>query len=226
MSSSQLTVHHLRRSQSERVVWLCEELGIPYNLKSYDREPPALLAPEELRKIHWSGTAPVIEDAGVVLAESNAIFEYILTKYSNGRLSLPPTHPQYTDYVFWLHRANGAVQPGLITLHFSRVGGKSEDSLESKFAQKRVDRDFKAMDAQLAKFPYLGGDEFTAADCISVFSLTTFRLFSGSSLEGYPNIVGYLQRISEREGYKRAMSKGDPGLEPVICAHAPRDTLW
>lgn len=224
--SSSLIVHHLRRSQSERVVWLCEELGISYNLKSYDREPPAMFAPEEFRRIHWSETAPVIEDGSVVLAESNAIFEYILTKYSNGRLSLPPTHPQYADYVFWLHRANGAVQPALITLMFSRFGDKSEESLESKYAQKRVNQNFEAMDAQLAKFPYLGGGEFTAADCISVFSLTTLRLFDAFSLEKYPNIVKYLERISEREGYKRAMAKGDPGLEPVICAHAPEKTIW
>ncbi|KAJ5639970.1 glutathione S-transferase [Penicillium longicatenatum] len=224
--SPALTVHHLRRSQSERVVWLCEELGIPYNLKSYDREPPALLAPEEYRRIHWSGTAPVIEDGSVVLAESNAIFEYILTKYGNDRLSLPPTHPQYADYLFWLHRANGAMQPGLITLMFSRLGGNSEESLESKFAQKRVDQNFEGMDAQLAKFPYLGGDEFTAADCISVFSLTTLRLFGAFSLEKYPNIVKYLERISQREAYKRAMEKGDPGLEPVISAEAPKNTIW
>ncbi|KAJ5652666.1 glutathione S-transferase [Penicillium longicatenatum] len=224
--STALTVHHLRRSQSERVVWLCEELGIPYNLKSYDREPPALLAPEEYRRIHWSGTAPVIEDGSVVLAESNAIFEYILTKYGNGRLSLPPTHPQYADYLFWLHRANGAMQPGLITLMFSRLGGNSEESLESKFAQKRVDQNFEGMDAQLAKFPYLGGNEFTAADCISVFSLTTLRLFGAFSLEKYPNIVKYLERISQREAYKRAMEKGDPGLEPVISAEAPKKTIW
>ena len=118
------------------------------------------------------------------------------------------------------------MQPGLITLMFSRLGGKSEESLESKYAQKRVDQNFEAMDAQLAKFPYLGGDEFTAADCISVFSLTTLRLFGAFSLEKYPNIVKYLERISQREGYKRAMAKGGPGLEPVICAHAPENTIW
>lgn len=221
-----LTVHHLRRSQSERVVWLCEEPGIPYNLKSYNREPPALVAPEEFRRIHWTGTAPVIEDGGVVIPESNAIFEYILTKYSNGRLSLPTTHPQYADYLFWLHRTNGAVQPALITLMFSRLGGNSEESLESKYAQKSVGKNFEAMDAQLANFQYLGGDEFTAADCISVFSLTTLRLFGAFTLEKYPNIVKYLERISEREGYKRAMEKGDPGSEPVICAYAPENTIW
>lgn len=223
--SSTLTIHHLRCSQSERVVWLCEELGIPYNLKSYDRVPPAMKAPEEYQKIHWSTTAPVIEDGGVVLAETNAIFEYILTKYSDGRLSLPPTHPQYADYVFWLHRANGGTQPALVSLMFSRLGGK-EESIESKYAQNRVNQNFEAMDAQLAKFPYLGGDEFTAADCISVFSLTTQRLFDAYSLEEYPNIVKWLQRMSQREGYKRAMAKGDPGLEPIICAHAPENTIW
>ncbi|KAJ5456679.1 glutathione S-transferase [Penicillium desertorum] len=224
--SSALTIHHLRRSVSERVVWLCEELDIPYNLKSYDRELPDLAAPEEYRKLHWAGTAPIIEDGGMVLAETSAVFEYILTKYANGRLSLPPTHPQYGDYLFWLHRANGTTQPGLITLMFSRLSGNSKEDIGTRVTQRRVDENFEAMDARLAKFPYLAGDEFTAADCMSVFSLTTLRLFNPYSLEPYPNIVKYLERISQRAAYKRALAKGDPGLEPVISAHAPENTVW
>ncbi|OQD63945.1 hypothetical protein PENPOL_c008G06618 [Penicillium polonicum] len=224
--TSTLTIHHLRRSQSERVVWLCEELSIPYDLKSYDRETPNLVAPEDYRKIHWAGTSPIIEDGGLVLAETNAIFEYILTKYANGRLSLPPTHPQYGDYLFWLHRANGTMQPGLVTLMFLRLSGNSKEDFGCKVTQKRIDENFEAMDARLAKFPFLAGDEFTAADCMSVFSLTTLRLFIPFSIESYPNIVKYLERMSHRAAYKRAMDKGDPGLEPLIFANAPENALW
>jgi glutathione S-transferase len=162
----------------------------------------------------------------MVLAETNAVFEYILTKYANGRLSLPPTHPQYGDYLFWLHRANGTTQPGLIALMFGRLSGGSKNDIGTRVTQKRVDENFEAMDARLAKFPYLAGDEFTAADCMSVFSLTTLRLFNPYSLEPYPNIVKYLERISQRAAYKRALAKGDPGLEPVISAHAPENTVW
>jgi glutathione S-transferase len=224
--SSSLTVHHLRRSQSERVTWLCEELEIPYKLVSYDRDPQTRAAPEDLRKLHWAGTSPVIEDGNIVLAETGAVFEYIQTKYANGRLAMPPSHPQYADYLFWLHRANGTMQPGLIQLMFCRLSGAPEEDFGRQHTQKQLDKNFQAMDAQLAKYPYLAGDELTAADCMSVWSLTTLRLFIPYSLEQYPNIVKYLERISQRPAYKRAMEKGDPGLEPVISACPPEGTLF
>lgn len=224
--SSTLTVHHLRRSQSERVTWLCEELEIPYKLVSYDREPQTLGAPENLRKLHWAGTSPIIEDGNIVLAETGAVFEYIQTKYANGRLALPPAHPQYADYLFWLHRANGTMQPGLIHLMFCRISGIPEEDWGRQHTQKRMDENFQAMEAQLAKYPYLAGDELTAADCMSVWSLTTLRLFLPYSLEQYPNIVKYLERISQRQAYQKAMEKGDSGLEPVISACPPENPLF
>uniref|UniRef100_A0A060T782 glutathione transferase n=1 Tax=Blastobotrys adeninivorans TaxID=409370 RepID=A0A060T782_BLAAD len=224
--SSQLTIHHLKRSQSERVIWLCEELGIPYKLELYDRQPPAMLAPEELRKLHWAETAPIITDGEVTLAETNAIFEYILAKYGKGRLVLPPTDPNYADYVFWLHRTNGSIQPMLITEMFTRLKGDNQEDMLLKYSQTHIKRNFEAMERQLSKFPYLAGFQFTAADCITLFSLTTLRLFAPFSLEEYPSIVKYLARIGEREAYKRAMEKGDPGLVPVLGANAPEQTLF
>lgn len=167
--SSTLTVHHLRRSQSERVTWLCEELEIPYKLVSYDRDPQTRGAPENLRKLHWAGTSPIIEDGNIVLAETGAVFEYIQTNYANGRLVLPPAHPQYADYLFWLHRANGTMQPGLIHLMFCRISGIPEEDWGRQHTQKRMDENFQAMEAQLAKYLYLAGDELTAADCMSVW---------------------------------------------------------
>jgi len=108
-----LTVHHLQRGQSERVVWLCEELGIQYELKLHQRNKKTYLAPEELAKLHPTSAAPVIEDNGKILAESGAIFEYILNIYGDGKLVVRPNEPNYMDYLYWLHFANGYFQPAL-----------------------------------------------------------------------------------------------------------------
>jgi len=96
-----LTVHPLRRSQSERIVWLCEELRLDYTLKCYVRDPATMLAPAEYRALHPMGTAPVITDGDVMLAESGAIVEYIIARYGDGRLAIPPAHPEFSQYLFW-----------------------------------------------------------------------------------------------------------------------------
>src|SRR5688500_1837673 len=106
-----LTVHHLGKSQSERIVWLCEELGIPYELKCYRRSP--LLAPAEYKALHPIGAAPVITDGDVVLAESGAIVEYIASRYANGRLTLKYGHPDFAQYLYWFHFANGTLQSSM-----------------------------------------------------------------------------------------------------------------
>src|SRR6185503_19868977 len=106
-----LTVHHLGKSQSERIVWLCEELGIPYELKIYDRDPVTRLAPPAYKALHPIGTAPVITVGDLVLGESGAIIEYVVARYGNGRLVLRPHHPDYAHFVYWFHFANGTLQP-------------------------------------------------------------------------------------------------------------------
>ncbi len=110
-----LTVHHLGVSQSERIVWLCEELEIEYQLKSYDRNPQTRLAPADYKALHPIQTAPVITDGELVLAESGAIVEYIIHRHGRGRLALPPSHPNYADYLFWFHFANGSMTPSAMT---------------------------------------------------------------------------------------------------------------
>src|SRR5260221_7509662 len=105
-----LTVHHLGRSQSERIVWLCEELGIDYELKRYERDPVTRLAPPEYKALHPIGTAPVISDGNLVLGESGAIIEYILAKHGGGRLARREGHPEFAKYLYWLHYANGSFQ--------------------------------------------------------------------------------------------------------------------
>ncbi|PYI23587.1 glutathione S-transferase [Aspergillus japonicus CBS 114.51] len=218
--SPELIIHHLRLSQSDRVIWLCEELGLPYQLQCYDRDPVTSFAPAAYRALHPVGTAPVIQDGSTVtLGETNAVFEYLLAKYDpQGQLSLPPTHPNYPDYVFWLHHTNGGIQPALNDLMFARMAALPADTPATQVMQGRLDRSLAAMEAQLARYPFIAGETFTAADCMLLFPLTTFRIFMPYSLEAYPHIVSYLGRIGERRALVVAMEKGDPGLKRPMGA--------
>src|SRR5260370_12993312 len=112
-SSGMLTVHHLGKSQSERIVWLCEELEIPYELKRYDRDPVTRLAPPEYKALHPIGAAPLITDGDLVLAESGAVIEYIVAKHGTARLALAADHPDFAQFLYWFHFANGTLQPAM-----------------------------------------------------------------------------------------------------------------
>jgi glutathione S-transferase len=212
-----LTIHHLGISQSERIVWLCEELGIPYELKHYTRDPVTRLAPPELAALHPMGAAPVITDGDVVLAESGAIVEYINTRYGGGRLALKPDHPDYAQYLYWFHFANGSFQPALGRNSVLRRASVPPDAPVFVFTQGRLNRALAMLDARLAIADYLAGREFTTADIMIVFSLTTMKHFYPVDLAPYPHIQAYLGRIGEREAYRSAMAKGDPEPAP------PRD---
>ena len=211
-----LTVHHLGRSQSERIVWLCEELGLAYELKRYDRDPVTLLAPPAYKALHPMGTAPVITDGDLVLAESGAIVEYIIARYGEGRLQLPSDHAAFADYLFWLHFANGSLHASLGRYMVVRRLDPAPDDPMALLVKGRVDRALGMVDARLADASYLAGSEFTAADIMTVFSLTTMRTFVPVDLGPYPNVLAYLRRIGGREGYRRAMQKGDPEMMPLL----------
>jgi glutathione S-transferase len=201
-----LTIHHLGISQSERVVWLCEELGVPYELKRYERDPVTRLSPPELAALHPMGAAPVITDGDVVLAESGAIVEYINVKYGGGRLALKPDHPDYAQYLYWFHFSNGSFQPVLgrnSVLHRAKL---PPDHPVVIATQERLERALKMLDARLAQVDYLAGSEFTAADIMIVFSLTTMKHFYPVDVTPYAHIQDYLRRIGERKAYRRAMS--------------------
>ena len=206
-----LTVHHLATSQSDRIVWLCEELEIPYELKRYDRDPVTRLAPPEYRALHPIGTAPVITDGDLVLGESAAIAEYIIQRHGNGRLAVAPADAAYADYLFWFHYANGSFMPaammGLVAGMVAAGGSAAVNALT-----QRLDRAWDMVEARLGQSPYLAGTDFTAADIMTVFPLTTMRLFAPRDLASYPNIAAYLQRIGGRDAFQRAMAKADPGF--------------
>jgi glutathione S-transferase len=210
------TIHHLGHAQSERIVWLCEELGVPYQLRRYQRDATTRLAPPELAALHPLGAAPLLEDGDLLLAESAAIVDYVIARYGDGRLRHGPEHPDFAAYLHWFHFANGNLQPTIFRLMGMSRAGLAPDHPVLAAAQMRLDRVLRHVDARLAEAPFFAGADFTAADVMSVFSLTTMRLFQPIDLAPYPGIRRYLQRIGERPAYRRAMAKSDPDLEPLL----------
>jgi len=211
-----LTVHHLGKSQSERIVWLCEELEIPYELKRYARDVATMLAPADYKALHSIGTAPVITDGDVVLAESGAVVEYIVEKYGEGRLKLSASHLDFAQFLYWFHFANGTLQANMGRLMILNRLKLADDNQILLGTKARVDRALDLLDVRTREAEYLAGYEFTLADIMIVFSLTTMRLFQPVDLAPYPNIRAYLKRIGERPAYRRAMIKGDPDLTPML----------
>ncbi len=211
-----IKIHHLGLSQSERIVWLCEELGIPNELVHHKRDAVTRLSPPELKALHPLGAAPLMEDGDLLLAESAAIVEYIIVKHGGGRLKPGPEHPDYTAFLYWFHFSNGNLQPAITRLMMvNRVNPAAVHPVQVG-VQGRLEKALALVDARLGEVPYLAGREFTAADIMSVFSLTTMRHFQPIDLAPYPNIRAYLQRIGERPAYRRAMAKGDPDLTPML----------
>ena len=212
-----LTVHHLGKSQSERIVWLCEELEIPYELKRYTRDPVTILAPADYKALHPIGAAPVITDGDLVLAESGAVVDYIVAKYGKGRLVLGPDHPDFAEFLYWLHFANGTLQPGMGRLMILNRLKLAEDNPVLQAMRTRLDRAFDLVEARTGRARYLAGEAFTTADIMMGFSLTTMRYFQPYDLARRPNIVRYLARIGARPAYQKAMAKAEPGMKPMLA---------
>ena len=211
-----LTVHHLGKSQSERIVWLCEELEIPYELKRYARDAKTMLAPPDYKALYPIGTAPVITDGDVVLAESGAVVEYIIAKYGNGRLTLRADDPDFAQFLYWFHFANGTLQANMGRLMLLNRLKLASDNPILAATKARVDLAFDGVDARTRVADYLAGHAFTSADIMIGFSLTTMRYFQPYDLARCPNIVRYLARIGARPAYRRAMEKGDPGMALLL----------
>jgi glutathione S-transferase len=215
-----LTVHHLGKSQSERIVWLCEELAIPYELKVYDRHPVTRLAQPDYKALHPIGAAPVITDGDLALAESAAIVDYIVAKYGpkeeSGRLVLTADHPDFAQFLYWFHFANGTLQPATgRNMILGRLNLAADNPM--LLAMKaRLALALGLVESRLGKADYFAGRAFTTADIMNVFSLTTMRLFLPFDLAPYPAILAYLQRIGARDAYRRAMRKGDPDMAPLL----------
>lgn len=248
-----LTIHHLRRSQSERIVWLCEELialdpSFRYELVKHDRDPISALAPPSLRDLSPAKTAPVMIDSTadppVLLAESQAIVEYIVHVHGSGNFTISPGSPEYVHYLSWYNFANGSLQPGLTRLgtvdlvlkaasriEAQRQGQAASTSEQDKKAETgrkdvadpliamvkaRLDNHLDMLNVRLGEAKYLAGEHLTTADIMMVFSLTTMRGFYPYSLKEYANILRYLDMVAKRPAYMTAFQKAEPGLEPLI----------
>jgi glutathione S-transferase len=211
-----ITIHHLGISQSDRIVWLCEELGVPYELKRYERDPQTRLAPPAYRALHPFGTAPVITDGNLVLGESGAIVEYLNARYGGHRLAVPADSPHFADYLYWLHFANGSLMSGgMVELARNMLGGPGKSEVIDSVVG-RSDRAYAMIESHLGKNTYFAGPEFSAADVLMLFPLTTMRAFVPRDLSGFPNIRAYLQRIGGRAAFQTAAGKADPDFKPLM----------
>ena len=208
-----LTVHHLRVSQSERIVWLCEELGLDYDLKLYDRRADNRMAPDDYKALHPMGIAPVIEDGDLVLGESGAICEYIDRKHGGAQLSPGPDDADFAGHLFWFHFSNATFMTNGMMALAAQAAGATE---LPAFVADRGAKGWKLAEARLGEAPFFGGRALTTADIMMGFNLTTSRVFGGASLEPFPHIRAYLQRIGRRPAYQRAMAKAEPGMPPKL----------
>lgn len=208
-----LTVHHLRISQSERIVWLCEELELEYDLKLYNRRADNRLAPDEYKALHPMGIAPVITDGDLVLGESGAIIEYIVAKHGGGRLAPTSDDADFAGHLFWFHFANGTMMTnGMMAIAATQAGAAEMPP----FVADRTRKAWAMAEQRLGEAAYFGGRELTTADIMMGFQLTTSRAFNNMSIDAMPNIQAYLKKIGERPAYQRAMAKAEPGMPPKL----------
>ena len=208
-SSPKLVIHHLNHSQSDRIVWLCEELDIPYELKFYKRAP--LLAPPELKELSDAGTAPVLEDGDLKLGESGAIAQYLVHKYGNDRLIIKPDEPGWTTYLYWYYFAIASFSPRSSTALMAHLDKSTpHDAGPKQMTRGRYQHALKQVEKRLGSSKFLGADELTLADIMIFFNLTSGRDFLPFSLKSYPNIAEYVKRISGRDAFKKAWAKAEP----------------
>ena len=204
-----ITIHHLGVSQSDRIVWLMEELGLPYRLKWYDRGPDGLAPPEYLA-LHPAATAPVIEDGDLVLAESAAICEYVSQRHAGGRLSVAPDRPNYPDYLYFMHWNNNVQGMFFAKLAARAAQAGSDGPPPLGVLQRREDGYYRYLEQKLAKSPYAAGAEFTCADIMIAFNLTSLSRFGGRTIDDLPGVQEYVARIAKRPAYAKAMSIAGP----------------
>ena len=215
-----ITVHHLENSRSQRVLWLLEELELPYEVKHYARDPDTLFAPPELTAMHPLGKSPVITDGDVTVAESGAIAEYLLDTYGRGRFKPPSGTPAYREYTYWLHFAEGSAMPMLLLkLVFDKlrhapmpffvkpVARAMANRVEQSFVTPNLERQLAFVEAELANREWFAGDDFTAADILMSFPLEVANTRAGLGRR-YPNILDWLLRIHIRPAYQRALTRG------------------
>lgn len=222
MTTAMLTVHHLESSRSQRVLWLLEELGVPYEVKRYERDKKTMLAPRELRAVHPLGKSPVLTDDGRTVAESGAIVEYLIERYGKGALLPAVGTPERLRYTYWLHYAEGsAMPPLLLKLVFEKmktgpvpfflkpVVRGIADKVMTMFVNPQLKLHVDYMEAELGKSEWFAGDQMTGADIQMSFPLEAVASRAARDLS-LPNITAFLKRIHARPAYQRALERGGP----------------
>jgi glutathione S-transferase len=215
-----ITVHHLNNSRSQRVLWLLEELGVEYEITRYERHPRTMLAPPSLRAVHPLGKSPVITDAGVTIAESGAIVEYLVERHGQGRLAPPPGSPERLRYTYWLHYAEGSAMPPLVLkLIFTRIPlapmpffmrpvvRRIAQGVEKTFVDPQIALHLDYLEGELAKSEWFVGSEFSAADIQMSFPLEAAATRAGFGSQR-PKLGAFLERIHARPAYRRALERG------------------
>ena len=216
-----IIVHHLEDSRSQRVLWLLEELGVPYQVKRYNRDPETSLAPPELYAVHPLGKSPVISDGEISVAETAAIFEYLIDTYDkDGRLKPAAGVQHGRDYTYWLHYAEGSAMTNLLLkLVFTRLPERAPmlmrpivrrvaASAEEGFIDPRIAEHTKWWNTSLAPTGYFVGDTLTGADIMMSFPLEAAA--TRADLSDMPHITAFLERIHARPTYQAALDKGGP----------------
>jgi len=213
-----ITLHHLNNSRSQRVLWLLEELELPYEIVKYERDPKTMLAPSTLRAIHPLGKSPVITDGDAKLAESGAIIEYLVDTYGKGKLSPAPGTPAYRDYRYFLHYAEGSLMPLLLMkLVFNKVKTDAPfvirpiakaiaGQVSSRFLDPNIANHLKFLGDHLAKHTWFAGDAFSGADVQMSFPIEGAVARAGSSVPA--KLAEWLARVQARPAYRKALERG------------------
>jgi glutathione S-transferase len=216
-----IIVHHLNNSRSQRVLWLLEELGLPYQVVRYQRNSKTMLAPKELLDIHPLGKSPVITEGDLTIAESGAIIDYLLETHGQGRLIPPAGTPERRRYTYWLHYAEGsAMTVLLLKLVFLRMPASVpalirplarliSDGALKQLIDPQLSRHMNYWESELAKSPWFAGDAFSAADIQMSFPIEAAASRSGM-MDDKPHLKDFLKRIHARPAYKRALEQGGP----------------
>ena len=200
-----LKVHHLNNSRSQRILWLLEELGTPYEIVKYQRLAPMPMAPPELKQVHPLGKSPVITDGDRTIAESGAIVEYILDRYAKGRMRPAPGSPDYWRYVELMHYAEGSAMFPLLLALFMGFLGDGAAPL-APYVDAQIENHLSYLENVLGDRPFFVGNDLTGADIQLLFVLEA----AGERLKPYPRLVAYRDRMHARPAYRRGIEKGGP----------------
>jgi glutathione S-transferase len=215
-----LTVHHLNHSRSQRVLWLLEELDLPYEIKFYERDPATRLAPPALRAVHPLGKSPVLVDGTLTIPETGTIVEYLVEK-SGGRLRPPAGTPERLRWTYWLHFAEGSLMPPLVLdLVLASTPGRAPETLRDAakavadgarqgYVAPNLKTQFDFVEAELSKGPWFAGEEFSAADVMMSFPLEA-AVSRARAAEGRPKLAAFVERIHARPAYRKALARGGP----------------